>query len=350
MSDDIVVIDGEAVEVGELVPVQHHGTGIAVAPEVGAQDLIQRLAVIKDAMLHAMESGLDYGVIPGTDKPALFKPGAEKLSVLFQLDIQCENEKIWHEDGHLTVISKAIAYHAPTGTRLGSGEGICTTKESRYAYRNANRVCPDCGQEAIIKGKEEYGGGWVCFKKKGGCGQKFRDDSPEIVGQKVGKVDNPDIADSYNTCDKMASKRARVDAVLNVTGASALFTQDVTDENPSKARTGAPAASQEQRSDGKREPTGARSWADWQRLMDQLEVPDPKEWLRLASEAAGVEKSAWGGDLSQRANRVLLHLSDNPPASSLSFWSVPELQKAFAAGFNGVIVENGPIGEAKEEK
>ncbi|KKM17042.1 hypothetical protein LCGC14_1679670, partial [marine sediment metagenome] len=34
-------------------------------------------------------------------------------------------------------------------------------------------VCPECGQPTIIKGKEEWGGGWVCWKKEGGCGAKF---------------------------------------------------------------------------------------------------------------------------------------------------------------------------------
>lgn len=34
-------------------------------------------------------------------------------------------------------------------------------------------ICPACGKDAIIKGKAEWGGGWVCFKKKGGCGLKW---------------------------------------------------------------------------------------------------------------------------------------------------------------------------------
>jgi hypothetical protein len=34
-------------------------------------------------------------------------------------------------------------------------------------------VCPVCGKDAVIKGKAEYGGGWLCFGKKGGCGAKW---------------------------------------------------------------------------------------------------------------------------------------------------------------------------------
>jgi hypothetical protein len=40
------------------------------------------------------------------------------------------------------------------------------------------------------------------------------------------RVENDCIADVYNTCLKMAAKRALVSAVLTVTGASAVFTQD----------------------------------------------------------------------------------------------------------------------------
>lgn len=35
-------------------------------------------------------------------------------------------------------------------------------------------ACPACGSaRAVIKGKEEYGGGFVCYGKKGGCGNKW---------------------------------------------------------------------------------------------------------------------------------------------------------------------------------
>jgi hypothetical protein len=200
---------------------------LAVTPEVPASELVARLDVIRDAMTTAMVRDVDYGVIPGTgSKPTLLKPGAEKLGVLFQLDVQIVNEKTWNGD-HLTVSSLATVYHITTGARVGFGEGMCSTWEKKYARRQQARSCLECGMEAIIKGKQEYGGGWVCFKKKGGCGAKFRDDDPGIVSQVVGEIENPDLPDSWNTVLKMSEKRARIDAILAVTGASALFTQDM---------------------------------------------------------------------------------------------------------------------------
>jgi hypothetical protein len=43
----------------------------------------------------------------------------------------------------------------------------------------------------------------------------------------VGEIENPDLPDTWNAVDKMAKKRGYVDAVLSVTGASAIFTQDI---------------------------------------------------------------------------------------------------------------------------
>jgi hypothetical protein len=44
-------------------------------------------------------------------------------------------------------------------------------------------------------------------------------------------VANPDLPDTHNTVLKMSNKRALVAAVLNVTAASEIFTQDVADKD-----------------------------------------------------------------------------------------------------------------------
>lgn len=54
------------------------------------------------------------------------------------------------------------------------------------------RSCPECGKTAsVIKGKEEYGGGWVCYKKKAGCGAKFYDvgDEPPMTAGEIAERD-----------------------------------------------------------------------------------------------------------------------------------------------------------------
>jgi len=63
------------------------------------------------------------------------------------------------------------------------------------------------------------------------------------VSQAAGRVENTDLADTYNTVLKMAKKRALVDATLTATAASDIFTQDLEDYTPPEVaeaiRTGA---------------------------------------------------------------------------------------------------------------
>jgi hypothetical protein len=128
----------------EIMPATATGALAATTP-VNASDLVERLATIKDAMDNAMKRDVDYGAIPGATKPCLFKPGAEKLAVLFQLDVQTTHEERWGPGDHLTVPAYTTIFHAPTGVRLGRGEGLCTTRERKYAYRREERTCPQCG-------------------------------------------------------------------------------------------------------------------------------------------------------------------------------------------------------------
>lgn len=205
---------------------------LAAREELSIEDLLAQVEKLQTAMTRVMRSGEHYGVIPGTSsKPSLFKPGAEKLCLLFRLDPQYHSTET-NDGKHLTVKSTCTLWHIPSGQRMGSGEGSCSTKESRYAYRTAARKCPQCGKEAIIRGKAEYGGGWLCFKKKDGCGAKFKDGDGQIDAQITGRVANEDLADQYNTVLKMANKRALVAVVLNVTAASDIFTQDLEDAAP----------------------------------------------------------------------------------------------------------------------
>jgi hypothetical protein len=219
---------------------------IAVLPaEMTIEELVARTKKVTAAMQAVMKDGEHYGVIPGTKKPTLLKPGAEKLANLFMLDPEYETTETFDQD-HLTVVSRCTLYHIPTGNRLGSGMGSCSTKESKYAYRIAARKCPSCGKEAIIRGKEEYGGGWLCFKKKDGCGAKFKDGDASIEEQESGRVANEDKADQYNTVLKMANKRSLVAAVLNVTAASDIFTQDLEDSPPEEPKRPAERMTPEQ--------------------------------------------------------------------------------------------------------
>jgi hypothetical protein len=187
-----------------------------------------RLQELQAFVREVMVEGEDYGAIPGTEKPALLKPGAEKLCEIYGLiqapevvtRIEDWDAPFFHYEVRCNLVSKR------TGRVIGAGLGSCNSHEPKYRWRIAERKCPICDQASVIRGKEEYGGGWLCFRKKGGCGAKFPDDSPEITDQTTGRVPNEDAAGLVNTLLKMAKKRALVDAVLSVTRSSGLFTQD----------------------------------------------------------------------------------------------------------------------------
>jgi hypothetical protein len=206
------------------------------------EDVIQQMNCVHDLMKRAMTPD-DFGTIPGCgDKPALKKPGAEKLNLLFRLAPTYEVAERAMGGEHREYRVTCTLTHIPTGQVYGQGEGLCSTMESKYRWRKGERKCPTCGKACIIKGKAEYGGGWLCYAKKGGCGTKFNDGDKAIESQDTGRTENPDIADQYNTVLKMSCKRAMVAATLNATGASALFTQDIDEMAPEPAAVDGDAA------------------------------------------------------------------------------------------------------------
>ncbi len=199
------------------------------------QDVKRQMALIQRLMKSVMKKDEDYGIIEGCKKPSLLKPGAEKLNVMFRLDPQYERTFIELGNNHLEVRSNCTLIHIPTGNIVGHGGGSCSTMEKKYRWRQGDRKCPSCGKiGTIIRGKADFGGGWLCWGKKGGCGSRWEDGAKEIEMQDVGQVENPDIADARNTVEKMADKRGMIAADLNATGASAIFTQDIEDVDPAQ--------------------------------------------------------------------------------------------------------------------
>lgn len=194
--------------------------------------------------------GIDYGVIPGTEKPTLLQPGAQKVCAYFgyvpryRFDVAIED---WTGEQY----NEPLFYYRlcceleKDGKRVGEGLGSCSSWESKYRYRMSKRTCPSCGAAALIEGRQWKPADpkqWVCYEKKGGCKAKFAIDDERITGQSVGRVANEDFADVINTVLKIGKKRAYIDATLSATGLSQYFTQDVEDHIDTG---GAPANTQQ---------------------------------------------------------------------------------------------------------
>jgi len=190
----------------------------------------RQVNLVQEVMKEFMKVDEHYGIIPGCKKPSLYKAGAEKLSMVFRMDPHYEISFTNMANGHREVTITCTLFSIGSEIRLGSGVGSASTMEAKYRYRDMQRTCPQCSQETIIKGKAEYGGGWLCFAKKGGCGAKFKEDDPNIKEQIVGKIEHDNPADFYNTVLKIAKKRSHTDAVLTVTATSDIFAQDIVEE------------------------------------------------------------------------------------------------------------------------
>ena len=179
-----------------------------------------------------MREGVDYGTIPGTDKPTLLKPGAEILAQTYGLrsDLRVERRDIG--DGitapSLSYVVRAELHEGSLdGPVVAVGIGAANSWERRYRWRRGGRLCPDCNKAGLVKTRKNQWWHPLDAKPSGGCNANFALDDPQITEQAIGDIENPDPHDLDNTLVKMAAKRARIDAVLTGCAASGIFTQDL---------------------------------------------------------------------------------------------------------------------------
>jgi hypothetical protein len=193
-------------------------------------DVTRQIQKIQHMMKECMKEGPDghFGTIPGCgNKPTLFKSGAEKLSMMFQLSPSYDVSRSDYPNGHREYEIVCTITHIPTGNVRAQGVGACSTMEGKYKYRQAEKkVIPLDGQSI----PEDYKKNKANYAKQGLGARKVNEVWAwcrlEGSGDKV-EHDNP--ADYWNTCLKMAKKRAYVDAMLSATAASDIFTQDIED-------------------------------------------------------------------------------------------------------------------------
>lgn len=164
-------------------------TQLALADQQGALEVQQQVNQLQYLMRQVLKDGEHFGIVPGTrgGKPTLYQSGAEKIAFMFKLVPRYRVEKISLGGGHREVEVTCTLYQRGSDVVEGEGIGSCSTMESKYRYRK------------------------------------------QWEGGQSRRVENPDIADTYNTVLKMAKKRALVDAVKSTTAASDIFTQDVED-------------------------------------------------------------------------------------------------------------------------
>ena len=142
---------------------------------ISLADAQRRVAQLQQFVSECMKSGVDYGIVPGMNKPTLLKPGAEKLCEIFGfakgVEIIHQTEDFDRPLFAYTVKVRLVSKNA--GFTEAEGVGAANSREKKFAKQDAFTI--------------------------------------------------------QNTLLKMAKKRALVDAVLSATRSSGLFGQDLED-------------------------------------------------------------------------------------------------------------------------
>lgn len=175
---------------------------------MAVSDIIQHVALVQEVMRAVMKPNVHYGTIPGTDKPTLYKAGAEVLCMTFRIADTYEVEDLSTAD-MIRYRVNCIGTHQSTGIVLGSGQGEASSSEEKYKWRKA--ICREEFDETpanMRRTKHARGKGGTTYK------------------QDQVRTEPADLA---NTVLKMANKRAKMAMTLNTTAASDCFNQDLED-------------------------------------------------------------------------------------------------------------------------
>ncbi|MGB9886785.1 MAG: hypothetical protein ACPLRW_07305 [Moorellales bacterium] len=175
-------------------------------------DMKKKLNLVQRFFREIMVKDQDYGVIPGTDKPTLLKPGAEKLCELYgfaPVVKQIEEDRNVETGFYQARVTVALI-HRRSGVVVAEGVGQANTMEGRYRWR----WVPEWKLPEGVDKNSLYSE--VRADKNG---KKYR----------VYRLENQDPWTLWNTVLKMAKKRALIDATLSATRSSGLFTQDAED-------------------------------------------------------------------------------------------------------------------------
>lgn len=179
----------------------------------------KRITILKDSyreltslLAQVMKKDVDFGKIPGVSKESLFKPGAEKIRMLFGFSMKMERTDRILEKGLVYFTYKCTILNNQ-GMIIGECEGSCNSKETKYRYSQIK--VPDQTDINYIQKLKNEG---RAVKKE--------------FGQKIEwyeRVEKQDCYDIVNTIQKMAQKRAFVGAIVIASGTSEYYTQDMED-------------------------------------------------------------------------------------------------------------------------
>jgi hypothetical protein len=180
---------------------------------LSSSDVVARMTRILEIQQAVMKEGVHYGKIPGTPKPTLYKPGAEKLLVAFQIAASpCHIDDLSTcDEAKFRVRVQAVSQ--VSGVVLGEAMGECSSNEEKYRWRK-----PVCDEEWDETPEDLRRAKWM----------KGRDGAKPYRIKQIRTAP----ADVSNTILQMASKRALIPVTRLVLACSDIFDQDLEDMPP----------------------------------------------------------------------------------------------------------------------
>lgn len=166
------------------------------------------LAKFKDYIKDTFKDGIDFGIIPNTDRPCLLKPGFEKIQFLLGLTPQYK------------LIKETFTPNQPKKYKKWNDKTkayeVVETIRNYYSWQFACELYH--GDVKVAEGV-----GCANTEEKKYVSQYEKSETPDSLA---------------NTVMKIAKKRALGDAILNVGGISDLYTVDLEDnETINKLKT-----------------------------------------------------------------------------------------------------------------
>lgn len=183
-----------------------------IMPVAAIQQNIARVQMLKKEVL---KEGTDFGVIPGTQKPSLYKPGAELVNLMFGVSVDPDAAALRDEEG---VDEMGLPFYRCTvrmvlktrgGIFLGASYGSASSLEAKYKWRRATGPKEFA---ATVDGRKRS-----LFKRG-----KNNTEYEELQVR-------TEMEDIKNTILQMAMKRAEVSGTKRVHALSGMFGQDLED-------------------------------------------------------------------------------------------------------------------------
>lgn len=183
---------------------------VVEARPLTATEIKANVNLIQQVMDAVMIKDVHYGKIPGTNKPTLYKAGAEKLLSTFKIGVEpIVVDLCTADEAKFRVLARG--YLIADGRVVGQGVGEASSNEEKYKWRKAV-----CDEEYDATPEDRRREKW---------GKDYNTGKPYTTKQV-----RTCFADVANTILKMAKKRAQIDLTLTVTAASDVFDQDLEDQ------------------------------------------------------------------------------------------------------------------------